>query len=77
VERHSVPILNLAWHAAIVERQRSGRRAVVGRRSEVKEESRAQPGSGDMSGVGHPPSCASAKNNHLCKPPAFQLKQEP
>jgi len=29
-----------------------------GRRSEVKEEGRAQPGPGDMSGVGHPASLA-------------------
>jgi hypothetical protein len=35
-----------------------------GRRSEVKEEGRAQPGPGDMSGVGHPASLARTNANH-------------
>jgi len=34
-------------------------RASGGRRSEVKEEGRAQPGPGDMSGVGHPMALAA------------------
>ena len=35
-------------------------RASGGRRSEVKEEGRAQPDPGDMSGVGHPAALARA-----------------
>ncbi len=35
-----------------------------GRRSEVKEEGRAQPGPGDMSGVGHPAALARSDADH-------------
>jgi hypothetical protein len=36
-------------------------RASGGRRSEVKEEGRAQPGPGDMSAAGHPMALACAQ----------------
>src|SRR4051794_40791366 len=43
-----------------------------GRRSEVKEEARAQPGPGDMSGVGHPVSVA---RSNLTPRTARQIQQ--
>ena len=58
-ERPTAPIGNRGGHSTKV-LPRWLPRASGDRRSEVKEESRAKPGSGDMSGAGHPMSSACA-----------------